>query len=65
MAILLVLVELMAINRLDNLNLGVILIFELLLIDKDYTPLYCIFTFDPGLTVTVNFIFYSEGAQYL
>ena len=23
------------------------------------------FTFDPGLTVTVNFIFYSEGAQYL
>ena len=21
--------------------------------------------FDPGLTVTVNLIFYSEGAQYL
>ena len=21
--------------------------------------------FDPGLTVTVNFIFYPEGAQYL
>ena len=57
MAILLVLVELMAINRLDNLNLGVILIFELLLIDKDYTSLYCIFTFDPGLTVTVNLFF--------